>query len=69
MFISRKSRKLSRNNIVNDNEEGVGQVIHKEVEITSYPALEYMFGFALVGFSAYLLYSSSGGVNGIAGFR
>ena len=41
---------------------------HKEIEITSYPSLEYLFGVALITISIYLLYSANGGENGIAGF-
>lgn len=70
MFINRKTRRLSKNNIYNHSQsEDLSEFYrHTEIQISSYPVLEYIFGFILIGFSIYLLYSASGGVNGIEGF-
>jgi hypothetical protein len=39
------------------------------MEIISYPVLEYLLGFCLLGFSGFLLYSACGGRSGINGFN
>ena len=71
MLINRKSRKLTRpvvDQLHSDSLE-LENCQGKEIEITSYPSLEYIFGALLIAVSIYLLYSVNGGRNGIAGFK
>ena len=70
MFINRKSRKFTQTQVFNETEEEINRTNkNNEVEISNYPALEYILGSLLIGASIYLLYSAGGGVNGIQGFN
>ena len=71
MLINRKSRKLTSGPAGNfqTDTQTIQQCMHKELDLVSYPVLEYLLGALLIGLSFYLIYSANGGRNGIKGFR